>query len=162
MKILHEARKQLLSNWYACRLVSGKRSAQYGIRFSYPVFILLVGLSIFFVNPAALLLAVIIALFAIILPMHPLDYVYNFVFARFAGLAKIPGRGTELAVSSSIAAVFSLVVIGLILLGAQINFAIMALIYVASSVFFIVVLLFKDDFSMHSLFGWLIKSDTKP
>lgn len=153
-KILKTVREQLMARWFVCRVTSGKKSAQYGIRFSYPLYISLVVLGVFLANPYILSFTLLIAFLGIILPMHPFDYVYNYVVSSLAGAKKIPGRGSEMQVSSGVALIFNLAVIVSILLGIQLNYLVMALIYVVSSIFFIAVLLLTDNFSMYSFYGF--------
>jgi hypothetical protein len=143
-----------MAQWFVCRVTSGKKSAQYGIRFSYPLYILLVSVGVFLINPYILSIGAVIAFFGVILPMHPFDYLYNYVLARFIGANQIPGRGSELQISSSVALLFNLGVITLITYQVPLNYEVMALIYVLSSIFFIVILLSRDDFS---IFGFSSK-----
>lgn len=128
---------------FACKITSGKKSAQYGMRFSYPLYISLVALGIFLVNPYILSFAAIIALLGVILPMHPFDYVYNYAVTKLIGTSRIPGRGTEHQVNSTVALIFNLGVIASIAFGMQLNYLVMALIYTVASVFFISLELFK-------------------
>ncbi len=157
MKIQKEAKNRLMARWFVCRVTSGRRSAQYGIRFSYPLYILLVALGVLLVNPYILSVNALIALLGAILPMHPFDYIYNYGVSKLLGTDKIPGRGSEHQVSSSMAFVFNLGVIASIILGVQLNYLVMALIYIAISVFFIMILLFTDDFSIYSIYRLLFK-----
>lgn len=69
--------------------------------------------------------------------MHPFDYAYNYGLTKLIGTDRLPGRGTEQQVSSAVALLFNLVVIASIIFGVKLNYAIMALIYVVASIFFI-------------------------
>ncbi len=140
-KILKIARDQLLAKWFACRVTSGRKSAQYGLRFSYPLYISIVALGILLVSPYMLSITALIAFFGVILPMHPFDYLYNYTVAKLTSADQIPGRGSELQVNSSVALLFNLGVIASIISEIQLNYEVMALIYVLSSIFFIVILL---------------------
>gem|GEM_PF-7122337 len=73
--------------------------------------------------------------------MHPFDYIYNYGVTKLIGTEQIPGRGSESQVSSSVALLFNLGVIASIIFEIQLNYGVMALIYVLSSIFFIVILL---------------------
>lgn len=136
---------KLNTQWIACRLITSRKSVQYGVRFSYPVYMLIVLIGVFLRNPYILLLAAVIAFFGKILPMHPLDYVYNYGVIKLFGANKIPGRGSELQVNSMVALVFCLVVSALIFFGIQINYSILAIIYLLSSIFFLCIFLFRKD-----------------
>jgi hypothetical protein len=138
-------RNQLNAQWIACRAISDRRSVQYGIRFSYPIYLSIVFLGVFSENPYILSLAAIVALFGIILPMHPFDYLYNHGVVKLIGVNKIPGRGSELQVNSIVALVFTVCVIALILFGIPINYTVLGIIYVLSSLFFIGIFLFRTD-----------------
>lgn len=142
---------RLRESWFVCRVTSGRKSAQYGIRFSYPFYISLVALGIYLVNPYILSLTAIIAFFGIILPMHPFDYLYNYVVVKLIGTDQIPGRGSELQVSSSMAFLFTITVIILIFFEVQLNYVVMALIYTLISIFFITIQLCTDNFSLSSI-----------
>lgn len=156
-KILKIARNRLMAKWFVCRVTSGRKSAQYGIRFSYPLYISIVVLGIFLVNPYILSITALIAFFGVILPMHPFDYIYNYGVTKLISTDQIPGRGSELQVSSSVALLFNLGVIASIIYALQLNYEVMALIYVISSIFFIAIQLFTDDFSLYSLYDLLFK-----
>lgn len=140
-----------MTNWFVCRVTSGKKSARYGIRFSYPLYLALVALGVFLVNPYLLSIAALIAFFGVILPMHPFDYIYNYCVSRLIGTDKIPGRGSELQVNSGLALLFFLGVLVSIAYKIQLNYAVMALLYILSSSFFITIQLFTDNFSLYSL-----------
>ena len=142
---------------FACKITSGRKSAQYGIRFSYPLYISLVALGILLVNPYLLSITLLIAFFGVILPMHPFDYKYNHVVTKLIGTSKIPGRGSESQVSSFMALLFNLGVLASIIFGAQLNYAVMAIIYVLISTFFIVIQLLTDDFSFYSIYNLFFK-----
>lgn len=142
-KILRMVRDRLIANWFVCRITSSKKSAEYGIRFSYPLYISIVALGILLVNPYILSFTALIALFGVILPMHPFDYVYNYGLTKLIGKSQIPGRGSELQVNSGVALLFNICVIALIIFGVQLNYGVMALIYILSSIFFIARLLFS-------------------
>jgi len=141
------AKNRLIAKWFVCRITSGRKSARYGIRFSYPLYIALVATGIFLVNPYILSIAAIIAFLGVVLPMHPFDYVYNYTIAKVIGTSQIPGRGSELQVNSFVALLFNTGVIISIIYGAQLNYTIMALLYIFISIFFISIQLFTDNFS---------------
>lgn len=151
-KAMKTTRNQLMARWFVCRITSGRKSAQYGIRFSYPLFISIVAFGIFFENPYILSIDALIALFGFVLPMHPFDYVYNYGVTKLIGTNRIPGRGSELQISSIVALIFILAVISLIVFEIQLNYEVMALMYVLISIFFIAVLLSKNDFSIYSFY----------
>lgn len=138
-------RSRLNAQWIACKLISDRKSVQYGIRFSYPIYISIVLLGVFLENPYILFVAALIALLGMKLPMHPLDYVYNQAVAKLIGASKIPGRGSELQVNSTVALVFTLVVVSLILFRIQINYSILAILYLLSSIFFLWIFISKKD-----------------
>lgn len=131
------AKNKFLARWFACRITSGWQSARYGLRFSYPIYICLVTSGILLVNPAILSITAFVAFLGIVLPMHPFDYVYNYTVPRLPGVNKIPGRGTEMQVTSLVAFIFNILAIVSIILDFQLNYPLMAIIYIASSVFFI-------------------------
>jgi len=141
--LLVKLRDRLLTRWVSCKVISDKKSVLYGVHFSYPAYLLVVILGIILINPYILSIAALIAFFAIKLPMHPLDYVYNYGAAKLIGTNKIPGRGSELQVNSIIALLFSLVVLVFMISGISINFGALAIIYTLSSIFFIAIFLFK-------------------
>ncbi len=151
-KLLITAKNRFRANWFACRVTSGRKSAEYGIRFSYPLYISMVALGILLVNPYILSITALIAFFGVILPMHPFDYIYNYVVTKLIGTKQIPGRGSELQVNSSMALFFNIGVIASILYKFQLNYEVMALLYVLSSLFFIAILLVKEDFSLYSFY----------
>ncbi len=138
-------RSRLKSQWIVCRVISGRKSVQYGIRFSYPIYMSIVFIGVLSENPYILLVAALIALFGMIVPMHPFDYVYNHGVAKLIGTNKIPGRGSELQVNSSVAVVFTIFVITLILFKIPINYSVLAIIYILSSIFFLCIFLFRTD-----------------
>lgn len=135
-------RERLLSKWIACSLISDKKSVQFGIRFSYPLYIIMVLAGILLKNPFILLMSALIAILAIKLPLHPFDYIYNLI-AKLLGINKIIGRGSELQVNSIIAIVFNLIAVALIILGFPVNFEILAIVYALCSIFFIGIFLFR-------------------
>lgn len=143
--LLGKLKNRLNEQWIVCKLISGKKSVQYGIRFSYPLYIFIVLIGIFSENPYILLLSALIALLAVLLPMHPFDYVYNRGVAKLIGTNKIPGRGSELQVNSSVAMVFTLLVSALMLFKIPINYSILAILYLLSSVFSLCFFLFRKD-----------------
>jgi len=140
-------RSGLKAQWIVCRVISDRKSVQYGIRFSYPIYISIVFLGTFLENPYLLSVAALIALFGMKLPMHPFDYVYNHGVAQLIGLNKIPGRGSELQVNSTVALIFTLCAITLILFNVPINYSVLAIIYVLSSIFFLYIFLSRTDSS---------------
>jgi len=141
---LRKLRDRLFTRWVACRIISDKKSVQYGIYFSYPIYILIVVAGILLGNPYILLIAALIAFLGIKLPMHPFDYVYNYTIAKLIRTSKIPGRGSELQVNSIVALVFNFVVFALITFEVSISYGALAIIYALSSIFFIGIFLFKD------------------
>lgn len=148
---------QQMAQLFSCRLLSSRKSVQYGIRFSYPLYILIVTLGILLVNSYILSLTALIALFGVLLPMHPFDYLYNYGVARLIRTKAIPGRGSEVQVSSGVALLFNLVVIASIVYKITLNYEVMAILYVLSSLFFIAILLIKEDFSLYSIFRLIFK-----
>ncbi|MBL8014665.1 MAG: DUF4395 family protein [Candidatus Doudnabacteria bacterium] len=136
-------RDVLFSKWVACSLISDKRSVEYGVRFSYPVYILIVLAGILLRNPYTLLITAFIAFLGIKLPLHPFDYIYNWGIAQLFGISKIPGRGSELQVNSAVAMLFSLIAVALLALEVSINYGVLAIIYALFSVYFIGVFLFR-------------------
>ncbi len=142
--LLGKLRNRLFARWIVCRLVPDKKSVQYGIYFSYPVYLLMVLSGILLQNPFVLLLTALIAFFAIKLPIHPFDYIYNFFIVKLIRTKAIPGRGSELQFNSIVAVVFSLVVFAFITFSIPINYAALAIIYTLANVFFISLFLLKD------------------
>lgn len=142
--LLTKFRDKFFARWIACRVISDKKSVQYGLYFSSPIYLLLVITGILLVDPFILLGAALIAFLGIKLPLHPFDYVYNFVIAKLIGTSKIPGRGSELQVNSIISLIFNLIVLFLISFSVSINFGVLAVIYGLSSIFFMAIILFKD------------------
>lgn len=141
--MLNKLKGQFFSKWVACSLISDKQSIKYGVRFSYPIYILIVVVGVLLKNPYVLLVAALIAFAAIKLPLHPFDYIYNYI-AMLIGAKKIPGRGAELQVNSLVALVFNLTVIALLTLGVSINFVVLAVVYAVMSLYFMAVFLFRD------------------
>lgn len=156
-KVSKALKDRLVAQWLACRITSGRKSAQYGLRLSYPLYIGLVVLGIVLTNSYILTFTAFISLLGAFLPMHPFDYVYNYSIAKISGLEKIPGRGNEMQISSIMALVFNLGVLISIMLGLKINYIIMALIYTFISIFFVVTLLKTDDFSFYSMYRMFFK-----
>lgn len=142
--LLGKLRARFFARWVVCKIISDKKSVQYGIYFSYPIYILIVLVGLLWQNPYVLLVAALIAFLGIKLPMHPFDYVYNYVVTKLIRTNTIPGRGTELQVNSTIALIFNLLVVTLIILRVSINYGALAIIYACSSIFFISIFLFKD------------------
>lgn len=145
-----KAKKQLMTKWFVCRVISGRKSAQYGTRFSYPLYILIVALGIILVNPYILSATALIAFFGVILPMHPFDYIYNYGVTKLINTSQIPVRGSELQVNSCVALIFNLGVIASIISEMQLNYGVMALVYVLISILFIAIQLSSNDFSIYS------------
>lgn len=143
-KVLDIAGDELRARWFVCRITSSKKSVQYGIRFSYPLYILLVTLGIILVNPYILSATALIALLGVLLPMHPFDYVYNSI-AKLVGINQIPGRESELQINSLVALLFNLSVIASMIFEVKLSYEVLAVIYILSSIFFIAVLLFEKD-----------------
>lgn len=141
---------KLVAKWFVCRITSGRKSVQYGLRFSYPLYISLVVVGVVSKNPYLLSLTALIALLGIILPMHPFDYVYNYSIAKIMNINKIPGRGSELQMNSIMALFFNVAALVLMSLGIQLNYLALALVYTLISIFFIFILLRNDDFSIYS------------
>ncbi len=75
MNSLKKLRDRFLTKWIACGIVSDKKSVQYGLYFSYPIFILTVVSGILLENPFILLFAAFLSFLAIKLPIHPFDYI---------------------------------------------------------------------------------------
>jgi hypothetical protein len=138
-----ELRSRVKEQWIVCRVISDRKSVQYGIRFSYPIYMSIVFIGVFSENPYLLSVAALIAIFGMILLMHPFDYVYNHGVAKLIGTNKIPGRGSELQVNSSVALVFTIFIITLILFRIPINYSVLAIIYILSSIFFLCIFLFR-------------------
>ncbi|HRN86898.1 MAG TPA: hypothetical protein PK863_06310 [Candidatus Dojkabacteria bacterium] len=143
--LLGKIKERFFSKWIACRLISDKKSVQYGIRFSYPVQILLVITGILLGNSFILIIVALIAFLGIKLPLHPFDYIYNFGVTMLIGTNLIPGRGSELKVNSFVVMVFNIVVVALITLEVPINYGVLAIIYALISLFFICIFLLKDS-----------------
>lgn len=143
INVIEKLKSSLNAQWIVCRTISDKKSVQYGIRFSYPIYLLIVFSGVFLENIYILLIAAFIALLSIKLPMHPFDYIFNYTFAKLKNVQKIPGRGSELQVNSNVALVFCLVVIMLIILSILINYSILAIIYLLISVFLLYSFLIK-------------------
>jgi hypothetical protein len=135
--LLEKLKARLMAQWIVCRTISDKKSVQYGIRFSYPAYIMMVVTGILLQNAYILAVTAVIAFFGTKLPMHPFDYVYNFVVAKLGSSTKIPGRGSELQVNSTIALIFNLVVIALIGFSIPISFVALIIIYLLASIFFV-------------------------
>jgi CDP-diglyceride synthetase len=152
--MLEIVKDQLMANWLVCRLTPSRKSAQYGIRFSYPFYISMVAIGIILINPYILSITALIAFFGVMLPMHPFDYLYNYGLTKLINTDKIPSRGSELQVNSGVSLVFNLGVIASIIYKFQLNYELMALIYIVSSIFFIVILLLADDFSIYSIYSF--------
>lgn len=153
-KIVSFLQNQLIAKWLVCRITSGRKSAQYGLRFSYPTYVLIVAIGIFLADFYVLVIAAIIAFLGIVLPVHPFDYIYNYLIVRLIGAKKIPGRGSELLVSSSVALIFNIVVINLVIYGIQLNYTILAFLYVAISAFFIMIQLSTNSFSFYFFYNF--------
>lgn len=143
-RLLEKLRDRLFAKWVVCSVISDKKSVQYGIKFSYPIYILIVIVGIYLGNVFILLVAALIAFLAIKLPLHPLDYAYNYGVAKLIRSNEIPGRGSELQVNSIVAIAFNLVVVALIIFEVSINYGALAIIYALSSIFFITIFLLKD------------------
>lgn len=135
---------RFFTRWVACRTVSDKKSVQYGVRFSYPIYILIVSTGILLENTYILLIAALIAFGSIKLPIHPLDYIYNYTIVKLIRGNSIPARGSELQVNSFIALIFNLTVFAFILFNISINYVVLAIIYIFCSIFSICIFLFKD------------------
>jgi hypothetical protein len=136
---------RLKAQWIACKLISDRKSVQYGIRFSYPLFISVVLIGVYLTNPFILAAAAFIAFLGTFLPIHPFDYVYNYGVVRVLGANKIPGRGSELQVNSIVTLIFTLLVSGLIVFRIPINYFFLAFIYLLSSVFILGTFLLKKE-----------------
>lgn len=134
---------QLLAKWIACSIISDKKSVLYGIKFSYPAYIMLVFSGVVLESRFMLIIAALIALLAIKLPLHPFDYVYNYAVTKLIGSKEIPGRGSELQVNSIVAMIFNSVVFALITFEVSINYGALAIIYTLSSIFVISIFLVK-------------------
>lgn len=135
--------KFLFSKWIDCGLVPDNVSVKYGLYFSYPVYLLIVVCGVLFTNQYILMLAAVLAFLSIKLPLHPLDYIYNYVFSRILRKEKIPARGSELQVNGVISLLFCLFVIIFVVFNFEINFTVLAVIYLLSSVFFTLRFLLK-------------------
>ena len=142
--LLGKIKDRFFSKWLVCSIISDKKSVQYGIRFSYPIYISIVFIAILLENPLILLIAALIAFLGIKLPLHPFDYIYNFGVTKLIGLHKIPGRGSELQVNSVVAILFNLLVGVFIITEVSINFSALAIIYALSSLFFVCFFLLKE------------------
>ncbi len=66
-----------------------------GIRFAYITCMSLVVVGIAFKNQPFLLIANAIALFGILPPYHPIDYLYNYVVRHLVGRPKLPPRANQ-------------------------------------------------------------------
>jgi hypothetical protein len=142
--LFEKLRDRLFRRWIACRIISDKKSVQYGCYFSYPIYILIVFVGILWVNPLVLSIAAVIAFLAINLPMHPLDYIYNHGVPKLIRSNRIPGRGSELQVNSIVALIFNIIVLMLITSGVSINYGVLGIMYLLSSIFFIGIFFIKD------------------
>lgn len=141
--IWEKVKGKINAQWIVCRTISDRKSVMYGLRFSYPMNILLVVLGIMMQNLYILSLAFVFAFLGNRLPMHPLDYVYNYLASIFSFLREIPGRGSELQVSSLVNLLFLIIVCLLVILNANIDYMVLSSIYVFFSGFFICIFLFK-------------------
>lgn len=142
--VLEIFRNKLFAKWVVCSIIPDKRSVQYGIKFSYPLYILIVFVGTFFEDRFILSIAALIALLAIKLPLHPFDYAYNYGVAKLIGANEIPGRGSEAQVNGIVALIFNSVVVALITFEVSINYGVLAILYILSSIFFIGIFLLKD------------------
>lgn len=141
--LIEKTKSLLFSKWIACSIISDKKSVQYGIKFSYPVYILIVIAGVSLEDRLILFIAALIAILAIKLPLHPFDYLYNYGVAKLFRLNEIPGRGSELQVNSIVALIFNSVVFALITFGAAINYSALAAVYTLITLFFICTFLLK-------------------
>ena len=130
---------KLLGRWFACRVTSGRKSALYGMRFSYPLYMLLVVIGVLTTNIYIITITSIIALMGVLLPMHPFDYIYNAIAKYIPKMNRISGRGTEMQVTSVFALLFNLVVIVLLFTEIKINYTVLASIYALASFSFIAI-----------------------
>ena len=142
--VLEKSINKLFAKWVVCSIIPDKKSVQYGIKFSYPIYILIVYVGTSFEDRVILSIAALIALLAIKLPLHPFDYAYNYGVAKLIGSNEIPGRGSESQVNSMVALIFNSVTFALITFEAAINYGVLAIIYVLSSILIIAIFLLKD------------------
>ncbi|HRI05799.1 MAG TPA: hypothetical protein PLV59_02535 [Candidatus Dojkabacteria bacterium] len=136
---------KLLGRWFACRVTSGRQSALYGMRFSYPLYILIVVIGVLTTNVYIIIVTSIIALMGVLLPMHPFDYIYNAIAKYIPKLDRINGRGTEMQVTSVFALLFNIIVIAMLLSEIKINYTVLASIYTLASFSSIVIQIKTND-----------------
>lgn len=72
----------------------------FGIRFTYRVSVLLLLISVPFVNTTMLLVMMLISCLGVILPNHPFDYIYNHFLAGIMNKPKLPRRKLQLKFAS--------------------------------------------------------------
>lgn len=75
----------------------------FGIRFPYRLCVLILALGVLFSNIPTLSTMFFIAFLGVILPNHPLDYIYNFTLRQRLNKPKVPPRTGQLKFACSMA-----------------------------------------------------------
>lgn len=88
-----------------------------GIRFAYLGCGMIVLLGFLFSNPVFYFLSMAIAFFAVILPRHPLDYIYNYTIRRMLNLPAVPRRTPQSKFACGIATIWLAAILFLMLNG---------------------------------------------
>lgn len=143
MKHIVRLKNQRVARLYACRLISPRNSIIYGLYFSTPLSIALVSTGVLLGNLYLLVGMVLVTIGAIVLSMHPFDYVYNRLISKSIGSKRIPGRGTELQFTSTYGLVFNLVALGMVVLDVSLHMGILVSLYIATNALVIAILLYR-------------------
>ena len=92
---------------------SGEQLAafRFGIRLPYLVCGIIAVIALAFVSIPLLAILLVIALFGVILPNHPLDYLYNYGIRQLSGRPKLPRRSAQIRFACGLASFWLVVTI---------------------------------------------------
>jgi len=88
----------------------------FGNRFAYILCSGLIFIGVTMVSIPILCIMMIIALYGVLLPYHPFDYIYNHLLGPFLGKPKLPPRSIQIKFACSIATIWLALTTGLFFL----------------------------------------------
>jgi len=88
----------------------------FGNRFAYIVCSILIFIGVATASIPILCIMILIALYGVLLPHHPFDYIYNHLLSRLLNKPKLPPRSIQIKFACSIATIWLAFTAGLFLL----------------------------------------------
>jgi hypothetical protein len=105
--LLSDTRINRLKAQGYCNISDAELSAlAFGNRFAYFVCVTILAIGVALTSIPILIAMITIAFFGIILPYHPLDYIYNHAVRHMLGKPKLPRRSKQLKFACTVATIW--------------------------------------------------------